>query len=163
MIAGRAGSWQTVIADLALILFMVTAAAMQGSRKQDDRVPASVPAPVSVPMPALGEPLALYRPAQGAPPLAQWLALQAPDARQGLTIVSHYPPGQADEATRAAVALAGEAGEAGNQARIVVEPGERLDVVAMLAFDRGGNWHTDCKPGPLEGAESASRKESPCE
>ncbi len=159
MIAGRAGSWQTVIADLALILFMVTAAAMQGGRKQDD----SVPVLVSAPMPALGEPLALYRPAQGAPPLAQWLALQAPDARQGLTIVTHYPPGQADEATRAAVALAGEAGEAGNQARTVVEPGERPDVVAMLAFDRGGNWHTDCKPGPLEGAESASRKESPCE
>jgi hypothetical protein len=154
MIAGgRIGGWQTVIADLALILFMVTAAAMQGSRKQDD----------SVPVPALGEPLAIYRQADDAPPLAQWLALQAPDARQGLTIVSHYAPGQAEEATNAAVALAAQAGEAGSEARIVVEPGDRLEVIAMLVFDRGDNWHADCRLGSREGAEGASRKDKSCE
>jgi hypothetical protein len=153
MIAGRAGSWQTVIADLALILFMVTAAAMQRDKGSIDQSP----------LPMRGEPLALYRPAEGAPPLGQWLAAQAPDARQRLTIVSRYAPGHAEEAANTAVALAGQAGEAGAEARIVIEPGERSEVLATLAFDRDGNWHTDCKLEPLERAESASRKESPCE
>jgi hypothetical protein len=153
MISGRIGGWQTVIADLALILFMVTAAAMRGGTKDD----------ASVPVPALGEPLAIYRPADGAPPLAQWLAMEAPDARQGLTIVSHYAPGQTEEVTRAAMALAAQAGEAGSEVRIVVEPGDRSEVMAMLAFDRGGNWHADCTPGSQEGAESASRKDDSCE
>ncbi|MBN9504986.1 MAG: hypothetical protein J0I69_03075 [Altererythrobacter sp.] len=153
MIVGRAGSWQTVIADLALILFMVTAAAMQRDKV---RVGAE-------PLPMRGEPLAFYRAAEDAPPLAQWLAVQAPDPRQRLTIVARYAPGEAEQATHAAVALAAEAGEAGGEARIVVEPGERSEVLAMLAFDRDGNWHTDCKQGLAEGAESASRKDSPCE
>ncbi len=153
MIAGRAGGWQTVIADLALILFMVTAAAMQR-----DKVRAGVE-----PLPLRGEPLALYRSAEGAPPLWQWLDAQAPDERQALTIVSRYTPGQAQAAASAALALAAEAGSDREPARIVIEPGERLEVLATLAFDRGDNWHTDCKPGPVEGALRASRKESPCE
>lgn len=153
MIVGKAGSWQTVIADLALILFMVTAAAMQSDKSHT----------VAEQLPARGEPLAFYRSAEGAPPLAQWLAVQAPDARQRLTIVSRYAPGQAGEAMQAAVELAAQAGEASGEARIVVEPGEHSEVLAMLAFDRDGNWHTDCKPVPAEGAKRASRKDSPCE
>jgi hypothetical protein len=152
MIAGRQGSWQTLIADLALILFMVTVAAMhRGSTRAE-----------ADPLPQRGEPLAFYRPAEGAPPLRQWLDAQAPDERQALTIVSRYAPGQAAAAASAAVALAAEAGEAGGEARIVIEPSDRSEIVATLAFDRDGNWHTDCKPGSTEGAERASGKESPC-
>jgi hypothetical protein len=122
--------WQTTIADLALILFMVTAA---GSRAQEQRpaVAESVESP-----PAQGEPLAVYRSQAGAPPLSAWLAEQAPDRRQRLTIVARYAPGDAATAARAALDLAREAGTGGGSARIVLEPGTGLAVLATLAFDQ---------------------------
>lgn len=151
MIAGKhSKSWQVIIADLALILFMVTAAAMKRDREEL----------ANDPLPVRGEPVAIYRKAMGAPPVRQWLADQAPDARQRLTIVTRHAPGKAEDAASAALALAAETGR---PARIVIEPSGRSELLAVLAFDRGENWHGDCTGIPLDGAESASRKESPCE
>lgn len=126
MIPRVAGGWQTTMADLALILFIVSAAGLQASG-------ASQPTPRA---PAQGEPLAVYSAREGAPPLAQWLAEQAPDRRQHLTIVARYSPGEADRAAARALSLAQEAGEAGRSARIVLEEGGGEDVMALLAFDR---------------------------
>lgn len=151
MIASRQGrSWQTIIADLALILFMVTAAAMQrgGERKTHAALPLH------------GEPLAVYRPAEGAPHLRQWLEDQAPDERQRLTIVSRYADGNEQKAARAALALAAEVAV---PARIVIEPSEATEVLAVLAFDADTNWHADCTGEIVQGAASAARKDSPCE
>ena len=151
MIAGKLSrSWQVIIADLALILFMVTAAAMKRDREEL----------ANDPLPVRGEPVAIYREAKGAPPVRQWLADQAPDARQRLTIVARHTPGRADEAATAALALAAEAG---TPARIVIEPSSRNEALAVLAFDRGGNWHADCTGNSLDGAQRAPGKESPCE
>lgn len=128
MIVARAGSgWQTVMADLCLILFMVTAAALSAQR--------GVSASPSRPQPApRAEPLAVYRPGPGAPPLGDWLAAQAPDPRQQLTVVAHYRPGGEDEALALAARLLAEAGPQGSRARVVVEPGED-GTLAMLAYD----------------------------
>jgi hypothetical protein len=133
----RAGSgWQYILADLSLILFMVTAATLASS----DDAPAaakgaSTPAPrLAQPLSPQAEPLALYRAAAGAPPFAQWLRDQSADARQQLTIVAQYRPGAQADALRQAGALAGDAGEAGMRARIIVEPGQG-GVTAALAFD----------------------------
>lgn len=134
MISRFSFGWQTTMADLALILFMVTAAGIHAQQQQQQRehpTAASVP-PLSV----LGEPLALYRAGEGAPPLGQWLAEQAPDRRQYLTIFARYRPGHAASASRKALDLAREAGEAGVSARIVLEPGKTDDLLATLAFDR---------------------------
>ena len=58
MIGGQhSRSWQVIIADLALILFMVTAAAMKRDREEL----------ANDPLPVRGEPVAIYREAKGAP------------------------------------------------------------------------------------------------
>ena len=127
MIVARAGSgWQTVMADLCLILFMVTAAALSAQRGLTAYRPPE-PAPRA-------EPLAVYRPGPGAPPLDDWLAAQAPDPRQQLTLVAHYRPGGEDEALALAARLLAEAGPRAARARVVVEPGED-GTLAMLAYD----------------------------
>jgi hypothetical protein len=131
----RAGSgWQYILADLSLILFMVTAAALA---QADDAPPATLRTDArrgTQPLSPQAEPMALYRAAPGAPPLQQWLRDQSADERQQLTIVAQYPPGAQTEALSEAKALAQEAGEAGARARIVVEPGHG-GTTAALAFD----------------------------
>lgn len=121
----RAGTgWQYLLADLSLILFMVTAATLAHS---EDRPNLATLSPQ-------GEPLALYRVESGAPPLGTWLQDQSLDARQQLTIIAQYTPGRQAEALSRAEALAGEAGEAGAKARIVIEPGQG-GTTATLAYD----------------------------
>ena len=129
----RAGSgWQTLLADLSIILFMVTAAALSQSK---DGAQAKDGGAMATPRAsARGEPLAVYRTGPGAPPLGQWLASQLPDPRQQLSIVAHYAPGRQQAALAEAGALLAQAGGAGLTARLVVEPGEG-GTVATLAYD----------------------------
>ncbi len=124
MIARAGSGWQTVLADLSLILFMVTASALS---------PAESGAGAVQPSPN-GAPLAVYRAGPASPPLGQWLADQGGDARLQLTIVAQYAPGGLAEAFRIAGALARDAGASGVTARIVVEPGAG-GVSASLAYD----------------------------
>ena len=133
MISARAGSgWQTLLADLSIILFMVTAAAL--SQAKDGPHPAGGGATEPPRPSARSEPLAVYRAAPGAPPLGQWLAAQSPDPRQQLSIVAHYGLGQQQVALSEASSLLAQAGAAGTKARLVVEPGEG-GTVATLAYD----------------------------
>ena len=88
----RAGTgWQTLMADLSIILFMVTAAALSQAG------PGKVGAAAAAPSPR-GEPMAVYRTGAGAPPLGEWLDAQPRDERQLLTLVSTYTPGKQTEA-----------------------------------------------------------------
>lgn len=132
MISRLSFGWQTTMADLAMILFMVTAAGIHAQQQQKQRAEQASLSSLST----LGEPLAVYRAHEGAPPLGEWLAEQAPDKRQYLTIVARYRPGNAEGAAREAVDLAQQAGAAGVSARIVLEPGEGSELLATLAFDR---------------------------
>ncbi|MGD9665444.1 MAG: hypothetical protein AB7U34_09600 [Novosphingobium sp.] len=126
----RAGSgWQTVLADLSLILFIVAAAAvpnMAASRPDSEGVAS-----------ARGEPMAIYSPNEGAPPLARWLAEQQADPRQMLTITAHYGAQGADQALARATALARDAMVAGQRVRVLIEPG-MPGVSATLAYDVPG-------------------------
>ena len=79
----RVGSgWQYVLADLCLILFMVTAATLSQAEHGGQGAAVS----------PQGEPLAFYHAEPGAPPLEQWLRDQSADPRQQLTIVAQYAP-----------------------------------------------------------------------
>lgn len=130
MISVRAGTgWQTTLADLSIILFMITAAALSQSEAASSPVGhvAVQPSPQS-------QPMAVYRAEPGAPPLGEWLSAQSADARQQFTIVAQFAPGHQPEALAGAEALAREAGEAGKRARIVVEPGTG-GTIASLAYD----------------------------
>lgn len=126
--------WYVMLADLALILFMVTAQAVHDGEAQQL---------AGSPLPAEGEPVAVYRPGNGAPPLRQWLAEEAQDQRLRLTVIARYTGPDAQEAALAAARLASDAG--GNQTRVVVEPGQRQELLAVLAFDQvPAGWHGDC-------------------
>ncbi|MDE2303519.1 MAG: hypothetical protein KGK11_13270 [Sphingomonadales bacterium] len=120
--------WQTLLADLSLILFMVTAAALAARPPAGRSDP---PAPL-----AAGAPLAIWREGS-ARPFAAWLIDQQPDSRQQLTITVPYAPGGALDALRRA-APAVRAGEAtGLAVRVIVEPAGRGDALgASLAYDR---------------------------
>jgi len=123
MIARAGSGWQTVLADLSLILFMATAAALSQAGGDD-----------AVAVSSQAEPLALYRAGTGAPPLGAWLAAQSGDTRQALTIVVQYPPGGREAALAQARALATDADPSGLAVRIVVEPGAG-GTSASLAYD----------------------------
>ena len=142
MSARTATSWQTSLADLSLILFMLMAAAL-AHRPVPPRTEAKTqparpdPAPPQAPS-AQGEPLALYIAAPGAPPLARWLESQPRDPRQQLTVTLAYGPGAEAKALETAAALVREQGGSLASARIVIEPGPGLGVAplrAALAFD----------------------------
>jgi hypothetical protein len=124
--------WTITLADLSLILFIIAASALEAPA-----VPAP-PAALANPLPAEGEPVAVYRAGAGAPPLAEWLAQQAGDDRLQLTIIARYTGTDAAAQAAQAAALAAQAGPQMRDARIVVEPGETAEMLAVLAYDHGG-------------------------
>ncbi|MBO9722941.1 MAG: hypothetical protein J7530_01055 [Novosphingobium sp.] len=158
MSARTAASWQTSLADLSLILFMISAAAIsrqQGDLRQEKQAQAREVPPSS----PEGTPLAIYIAASGAPPLARWLSEQAGDPRQRVTVTSPYGPDPGDMARSLAEAgrLAADAEAAGHKARIVVEPGLPPARVA-LAFDEPDDAMArslrTLSPKPGEGSHS---------
>ncbi|GAA4775098.1 hypothetical protein [Novosphingobium ginsenosidimutans] len=125
MIARAGSGWQTVLADLSLILFMVTAAAVSEAPTQP-----SPPPPAPVTLPALGEPVAIWRAAPGGPRLTEWLASQPADPRQRLTLVAAPADGPA---------LLAEAAALPRPARVLIEPGLSGPPYAALTYDTGDN------------------------
>lgn len=119
MIARMGNGWQTVLADLSLILFMVTATALA-----DQPVPPAAP----VRLPAEGEPVAIWRATADGPSLSAWLAAQPADPRQRLTLVG--APGDSP-------AVLAEASRLPRPARIVIEPALTGPPYAALTFDTG--------------------------
>ena len=160
MIGGRAGGWQTIIADLALILFMVSIAASSPPAEASRQTAADAGAPALF----LAEPSAIYRAADGAPTLARWLAGQPRDPRQRLTIFARHRAGAERAAALAALALAAEARAEGHPARIVIEPAATDDLLAALAFDDPqGGWHDDCSAGANGSSGAGGYKDMPCD
>lgn len=154
MASMRRNGWQTTIADLALILFMVTAAAMA---ERPDRAAAEASLPLEA------EPLAVYSTGPGAPPLAVWLAAQPRDPRQHLTIIARHRPSDAANAAGTALSLAEQARSAGYEARILIEPAPATGTTAMLSYDGRGDWHADCKENDTSEPTTDPRKGPSCE
>jgi hypothetical protein len=122
-------SWATILADLAIILFMITAADLSNAE-----IARSAAEPSSAAV-TTAEPVALYRPGGSAPPLGRWLAEQPRDPRQQLTIVVHYRAGEADTMAAEGLRLVSQAEAAGRDARLIAEPAERSDTAVVLAYD----------------------------
>ena len=120
----RVGSgWQTVLADLSLILFMVMAAAASETPPEAARAAPSAAAQ----LPALGVPVAVWRAGPDAPPLGKWLAVAGADPMLRLTI---FAP------AREAAGAQALAATAGRPARIVLETEGDGSVLAALTYDR---------------------------
>ncbi|MBC2665624.1 hypothetical protein H7F51_08815 [Novosphingobium flavum] len=127
----RAGlGWQYALADLALILFLVTASAL--ARQQPPAPPAVTSAPTA---PALADPVAVWRAGPGGPSLETWLAGQTLDPRQRLTIVARYSGGHAQEAFARAQGVMAEVKVLPRSTRMVVEPAPMDDLSATLTWD----------------------------
>ncbi len=144
--ASAQGGWQIILADLALILFMITAAALANAPEgpQSPFKPAPPLAPKPVPPPKIarpiapslrGEPVAVWTDSEGAPPLAGWLASEARDARLRPTIIVRFVKGHQAAAFARAEALSGQAGLRAANARIVVEAGPADGAIVALAYD----------------------------
>lgn len=131
-------SWQTSLADLSLILFLVIATAHRedAGEVQDDARPEKERA-IEV---ALGQPMAVFRPG-GDADLTRWLSMQGL-SMQGMsegevaTVIVRHAPGAAAEAAAEAAKLAGEIEDAGHFARLMVEPSAFPETVVVIAHDR---------------------------
>ena len=142
MIARAGSGWQTVLADLSLILFMTTAAAVREAPA--DSAPA--PLPHSTSLPALAQPVAVWSAAPGGPGLAGWLGAAGGDPRLRLTILA--PTSASGEA----LALAATADR---PARVVLEPDRSGPVQAMLGYDQSGLAQTLQRDLRLESKDPA--------
>jgi hypothetical protein len=131
-------SWQLILADLALILFLMTAAALGAERGPQTAasVPnadpsAKRPAPVSI-APAQ----ALYRAGPDMPSLEQWLESQPRDPRASLTIIAQHIPGGEETAWSDARLMASTARAMNIRARVIIREGQENAVQASLAYDQ---------------------------
>lgn len=127
MTAGGGPGWMTTLADLSIILFMITAADLSQARPTVSSAPSAAP--------AMAEPVATFRPGGGAPSLSGWLAAQPVDPRQRLTVLVRHDDAQADHALQSGLALMRQAEGAGRPARLIVERATMPDTIAYLAYD----------------------------
>ncbi len=147
---GQTG-WQTILADLALILFMICASALSVAEGPASPAVKAEAAPLRAkPAPAVAarpvapsqqaEPVGVWRDGPGAPPLGQWLGDQAADPRLRLSIVVRYAtgPGGREAALDQAASLARSAGQRAASARLVVEPGAQPGASVTLGYDQEG-------------------------
>ena len=142
--ANMAGGWQTVLADLSLILFMVCASALSTAPARSG--PAELPNPPQSSPPG---PLAIYRADPGTPPLDRWLRDQTPDPRQRLTIVATYAGEGRAAAAEQADSLARVSEAAGFDPRVIIEPGTAGLATVGLAFEGADRWpDPERRPNP---------------
>lgn len=130
MIIRTGSGWQTVMADLALILFLVTAQAY----REPDREPAPATQARTPPHAEQGPQLAVFRPDEGAD-LKAWLVAQLTDDRQGVTVVIRTPDADLAPALLRGGALVERIAKEGIRARLIVEPSNRPDTAVVIAYD----------------------------
>ena len=118
-------SWQVLLADLSLILFLSTAAALAAEQDQGA-------APILID----ATPVAQHRLREGGPTLGEWLATQPDDARLRLTLVIPFEPWFNVRALRKAEQLAREARDYDKIARVIIEPSrETSEAIAILSYE----------------------------
>ncbi|MGD9472629.1 MAG: hypothetical protein AB7G24_08405 [Novosphingobium sp.] len=129
-------SWQVILADLSLILFVTTLAALAATQHQRGAEPALIPASGSEAAGAHGQ--ALYRRRGNVVALGAWLDDRIRDPRERLTIFARYRPASRDAIWREAQQMESEAVAAGYAPRLILEGAVEDDIVASLAFDAAG-------------------------
>ena len=134
----RAGTgWQYALADLSLILFLVTASALaQANSAPKAPPPPAPPAPIAAAF--TSEPVAVWSAGEGAPPLAQWLEEVAADPRLEVQVIVRFADKKRDAAVAHAVQLVADGGPRASGARILVEPGDRAGASVSLTYASEG-------------------------
>lgn len=133
-------SWQLILADLALILFLLTLSALPAAEAETGRRLAARAVQEKgareETQPEIAPAQALFRPVPGGPGLSAWLAAQSPDPRATLTIFATHKPGGEAAAWTRAEALAAEARATGARVRTIITAGEEAEIYASLAYDQ---------------------------
>lgn len=126
-------SWQTSLADLSLILFLVIAATHREDvpdQRSDEAEDAAQASNI-----ALGQPMAVFRPG-GDADLARWLAGQGLNEGEVATVIVRHAPGAAAQAAKEAAELAQQIEATGQFARLMVEPSAFPETLVVIAHDR---------------------------
>lgn len=139
MTAQPGTSWQVMLADLSIILFLTTFSAL--ARVEGTPAKAAAPAPVTAPAPAaaplVAEPVAMWRAGHGAPPLGEWLRQQAVDPRMRVNIHGAYRSGRRDAVLADAAAVSADPALQGRAVRLILEPAAADMITVTLSFDQG--------------------------
>ena len=120
-------SWQLVLADLSLILFLVTLTALVNAEGAEQGA-----APSS---PYIAPAQALFRPTDNGPSLSEWLEEQAVDPRMTLTIVAQHSGIDREAMWQAAQDMVASIKARDIRKRVIITEGETSDVFASLAYD----------------------------
>ncbi|WP_225009480.1 hypothetical protein [Novosphingobium percolationis] len=140
MNARAATSWQTILADLAMILFMVTASALSDPAAipppPKPAPPTPPPTPPQLAASVRAEPVGVWREGPGGPALAEWVAQQGADPRLRATVLVR-DSGDAVQALDHAGRLVAALGARKSGARVVVEPanGANGGATVTLGYD----------------------------
>jgi alanine racemase len=147
MILRAASGWQTVTADLALILFLITAQAVREPSATPSQEETEVEAETDAaePAPVTSSALALHKPAPGES-VQEWLRATVTDERQVATISIGYAPGQREEALAEGERLLGEAEAAGVAARLIAMPNSSDDILVSVDYLRPAPDGTNLAP-----------------
>ena len=126
--------WQLILADLALILFLLTLSALPAAEAEADHKASDAENQPIAPT-EIAAAQALYRPVAGGPGIAAWLADQPRDPRATLTVFVRHRPGGESAAWDAAKQLANDASASGVAVRSIITAGQAPDLYASLAYD----------------------------
>ena len=141
MMPRQASSWQLILADLALILFLVTLSALAGEEADGTETPRADGVPPENPTQDLqiAASQSLFRPTPLGLTLDEWLNEQPADPRATLTIFAQYAPSDKDAVWKQAQALAASAAGVAQDrefsVRVVISPAQSSDIYASLAYD----------------------------
>ncbi len=148
MITRRAQAWQLILADLALILFLVTLTALASETSQDQSDSVSDQTrDLSTPSPQIAQSQALYRSSSLGPSLEEWLSEQPVDPRATLTIFAQHTDNDRPVIWAQAQTLSDSASDKGFAVRVVITRDDVSDIYASLAYD---NWIGESLNGVIE-------------
>lgn len=143
MIARAGSGWQTTTADLALILFLITAQAVREEKTQrPSQFETEQSASGEDQTPSAAAALALHKPAHGES-ISEWLLAAVTDKRQVATITVSYTKGQRSAALAEGGRLLEEAEASGTVARLIALPDVRDETVVAIDFLRDGEDGTN--------------------
>ncbi len=131
MIARGSPGWQVILADLSLILFTVTASALDYEEPATSSPAHGAPPDILPP----DRPERLFSARMAGDDLGAWLSTYRADARERLRIVIHYRAGEIDEALARAAGAMRVSADAGHEAQVTLQAGDRAETQAVFAFE----------------------------
>lgn len=135
MILRGQNGWQTAMADLTLILFLVVAGAYRDQPEETASSSASVTDETENVDLSLGQPMAVFRPG-GDANLTRWLGDQDLASGEVATVIVRHRSGGAGTAAADAARIVAEIERAGAKARLMVEPSDYPETLVVIAHDQ---------------------------